>query len=172
MPKPDMPAANDIGDKAKQPGTGSKTEPVARSHKSAKAKTPKASESPAAKAKPAKARNGTPKSFIDMVADALNVEKPGKAERAEKTAKPENPEKPEKAARQKKAEGSKSAKYKVSFRLTDEQKRRMRIVAANLDRPYQHILSMALDAYLNDLCKGKMCGCNCAQDHRSAPAQG
>ncbi len=57
--------------------------------------------------------------------------------------------------------GDPSSRFKISVRLTAEQRRRMRTIAAQLDWPHQKILSKALDAYLDRICKREMKGCAC-----------
>lgn len=60
-----------------------------------------------------------------------------------------------------KAPDGRTSNFKISVRLTAEQKRRMRTIAAQLDWPHQKILSNALDAYLDSVCRQEMSGCAC-----------
>ena len=50
---------------------------------------------------------------------------------------------------------------RAQFRLTPEQKRRLRTVAVQMNWPQQRILSDALDDWLDRLCEGEMSNCAC-----------
>lgn len=50
---------------------------------------------------------------------------------------------------------------RAQFRLTNEQKRRLRTVAVQMNWPQQRILSDALDDWLDRLCEGEMSSCAC-----------
>lgn len=68
---------------------------------------------------------------------------------------------PQKATRQ-------TAKYRLTFRMTHEQRRRMRIAMAQTDLSLQHILSDALDNYLDGLCACSLSECACmARDDKA-----
>lgn len=61
-----------------------------------------------------------------------------------------------------------TSNFKMSVRLSAEQKRRMRTIAAQLDWPHQKILSKALDAYLDSLCRQEMSECACLNKRLNA----
>ncbi|WP_203292932.1 hypothetical protein [Maricaulis parjimensis] len=50
---------------------------------------------------------------------------------------------------------------RAQVRLTQEQKRRLRTVAVQMNWPQQRILSDALDDWLDRLCEGQMSNCAC-----------
>lgn len=52
-------------------------------------------------------------------------------------------------------------RFRVTLRMTAEQRRRLRTVAAAQDLSLQHVLSDALDAYLDRLATREMKGCAC-----------
>ena len=56
---------------------------------------------------------------------------------------------------------------KASMRLTGEQKRRLKTVAVQMNRPQQDILSEALDAYLDEICGREMKNCACLRSKLS-----
>jgi len=60
-------------------------------------------------------------------------------------------------------------RYRASVRLDDDQKRRLRIVAALKDWPHQKILSNALDAYLEKLSRDDALGCSCMKAKPAEP---
>lgn len=51
--------------------------------------------------------------------------------------------------------------YRVTLRITAGQRRRLRIIAAQLEKPNQQIMSDALDMYLDHLRENEMKGCAC-----------
>lgn len=53
------------------------------------------------------------------------------------------------------------------MRLTAEQKRRLKTVAVQMNRPQQDILSEALDAYLDEICSREMKNCACLRSKLS-----
>lgn len=51
--------------------------------------------------------------------------------------------------------------YRMTFRMTGSQRRRLRIAAAQSDRSLQQVLSQALDNYVDDLCACSLKNCTC-----------
>lgn len=60
-----------------------------------------------------------------------------------------------------KPSSKKAETFRLTFRMTHDQRRRMRIAAAQKDESLQHILSDALDNYLDGLCACSMSECAC-----------
>jgi len=58
-------------------------------------------------------------------------------------------------------EGSHHGPYRLSFRMTKDQRRRLRIAAAQNDRSLQQMLSVALDNHLDGLCACSLKECAC-----------
>ena len=67
---------------------------------------------------------------------------------------------PQKPVRQT-LENSHSGPYKLTFRMTKDQRRRLRIAAAQRDMSLQQVLSEALDNHLDGLCACSLEACNC-----------
>jgi len=58
-------------------------------------------------------------------------------------------------------EGEHPGPYKLTFRMTKDQRRRLRIAAAQRDLSLQQLLSEALDNHLDGLCACSLEACNC-----------
>lgn len=56
---------------------------------------------------------------------------------------------------------------KVALRLTEEQHRRMRVVAAQLQMTHQALLAAALESHLANLCDGRLSACSCLGKDKS-----
>lgn len=59
------------------------------------------------------------------------------------------------------APDAEAVRYRLTVRLTREQRRRLRTAAAQLDCSLQHVLVDALDRYLDGLCACAMPQCHC-----------
>ncbi|HEY8593949.1 MAG TPA: hypothetical protein VIL84_01795 [Devosiaceae bacterium] len=59
--------------------------------------------------------------------------------------------------------------YRLTFRLTHDQRRRIRIAAAQKDQSLQQILSDALDNHLDGLCACSLSDCRCLARQETSP---
>lgn len=85
-------------------------------------------------------------------------------------AEPPSPEAKAKARKHQKPRRKPSrtpGRRKTTLRLSNEQHRRLRIAAAQLDMSQQAIMVEALDAYLDKLAKGRFPGCGCLEKRTS-----
>jgi len=62
------------------------------------------------------------------------------------------------------------APFRLTLRMTADQRRRLRIVAAQKDQTLQKSASEALDAYLDSLCACAMRDCACLARHENPEA--
>jgi len=79
---------------------------------------------------------------------------------ARRPAEPVRPVIQHKPARRDDAEDH-SGPYRLTFRMTKDQRRRLRIAAAKQDMSLQKLLSDALDAHLDGLCACSLRDCTC-----------
>jgi predicted HicB family RNase H-like nuclease len=56
-------------------------------------------------------------------------------------------------------------RYRLTFRMTPDQRRRLRIAAAKEDQSLQQLLSDALDGHLDGLCACSLRDCTCLARH-------
>lgn len=53
------------------------------------------------------------------------------------------------------------ARHKTTVRMTDEQRRRVRLAAVQLERSQQSLISEAIDDFLDQLCERELPNCAC-----------
>lgn len=54
-----------------------------------------------------------------------------------------------------------TARHKTTVRLNDEQRRRVRLAAVQLERSQQSLISEAIDEFLDQLCERELPHCHC-----------
>ena len=59
--------------------------------------------------------------------------------------------------------------YRLTFRMGHNQRRRLRLVSAQTDQSLQHVLSDALDKYLDGLCACSLKECACLRHQENSP---
>ncbi len=76
-------------------------------------------------------------------------------------AAPRTPEPVRAAPRRKPVDDDHARHFRLTFRMTSEQRRRLRIAAAKGEKSLQELLSEALDSHLDSLCACELRECAC-----------